>query len=260
MSLPPTSFERLPIPAHQAVARAVDKSSGIKKNASAEPGVPDSTATKNPPREFSFWDLVDIVNPLQHIPVVSTLYRKITGDEIGNFARVAGGAVYGGFLGAAAGGINALVVSETGRDIGEMVLDTFTGGQDKPPVVASADPMPLNPMSNGAAGHGGALFDGPANGGKLSGNRKTVATEQKPAIPVIEVRPSDKKNDLPAAANISTLPDFTVETAAKEPITKPTDKAAIQRAMLDALLKMQEMDKSEDSSAEHGDTVAEGLN
>src|SRR5262245_34046554 len=26
--------------------------------------------------------LIDIVNPLQHIPVISTLYRRITGDEI----------------------------------------------------------------------------------------------------------------------------------------------------------------------------------
>ncbi len=32
---------------------------------------------------FSFGDIVDIINPLQHIPVVSTIYREMTGDDIG---------------------------------------------------------------------------------------------------------------------------------------------------------------------------------
>ncbi|MBT5049270.1 MAG: hypothetical protein HOM58_12290 [Rhodospirillaceae bacterium] len=32
---------------------------------------------------FSFGDFLDIINPLQHIPVVSTIYRMVTEDEIG---------------------------------------------------------------------------------------------------------------------------------------------------------------------------------
>ena len=39
---------------------------------------------------ISFSDVLDIVNPLHHIPVVSTVYRMITGDEIGMGARMAG--------------------------------------------------------------------------------------------------------------------------------------------------------------------------
>ena len=49
---------------------------------------------------FSFGDLIDIINPLHHIPVLGTLYRKITSDEIDPAARVAGGALFGGPLGA----------------------------------------------------------------------------------------------------------------------------------------------------------------
>ena len=30
--------------------------------------------------DFSFHDLLDIVNPLQHLPVIGTIYRAITGD------------------------------------------------------------------------------------------------------------------------------------------------------------------------------------
>lgn len=72
--------------------------------------------------EFSFWDLVDIVNPLQHIPVVNAVYREITGDQINNFGRIAGGAIFGGFLGAAIGGVNAIAKNETGDDLGEMAM------------------------------------------------------------------------------------------------------------------------------------------
>ncbi|MEK9660974.1 MAG: hypothetical protein VW644_04435, partial [Alphaproteobacteria bacterium] len=68
----------------------------------------------------TFLDTVlDIVNPLQHLPVVSTLYRSITGDEIGAPARVIGGALFGGPLGAAGAVVNLAVEDATGRDIGE---------------------------------------------------------------------------------------------------------------------------------------------
>ncbi|MGR9091340.1 MAG: hypothetical protein ACU85U_12245 [Gammaproteobacteria bacterium] len=49
---------------------------------------------------LTFADVIDIVNPLQHIPVVSTFYRKLTGDTIDPAMRIAGGALFGGPLGA----------------------------------------------------------------------------------------------------------------------------------------------------------------
>jgi hypothetical protein len=261
MSLPPSSFERLPVPAHQAVAR-VDKALGVKKNASAEPGVPSADTAKSEGKEFSFWDLVDIVNPLQHIPVVSTIYRKITGDEIGNFARIAGGAVFGGFLGAAAGGVNALVASETGKDIGEMVLDSFTGDDKAETHVAAQDtPVELASYSATSApspsGNTGALFDSTAKGKAVS---KIEPKDEKPPIPVIEVRPI-KKNTMPVTQEIDSLPDFSSAkpAASDDKVTNAKDKAAIQRAMLDALLKMQELDKSASDDSTQP-SVADGLN
>jgi hypothetical protein len=56
---------------------------------------------------LTFGDFLDVINPLQHIPVVSTVYRMITGDEIGMGARLAGGALYGGPLGFVAAGVVA---------------------------------------------------------------------------------------------------------------------------------------------------------
>lgn len=50
---------------------------------------------------LTFRDVLDLINPLQHIPVVGNLYRKLTGDTLDPAIRVAGGALFGGPLGAA---------------------------------------------------------------------------------------------------------------------------------------------------------------
>ncbi|HCZ12942.1 MAG TPA: hypothetical protein DHV16_12065, partial [Nitrospiraceae bacterium] len=47
----------------------------------------------------SFGDILDIVNPLQHIPVVSTVYRSETGDKISPGSRIIGGAIFGQLFG-----------------------------------------------------------------------------------------------------------------------------------------------------------------
>ena len=44
--------------------------------------------------EFSFGDFLDIINPLQHIPIISSFYREITGDEISPHARVIGDTLF----------------------------------------------------------------------------------------------------------------------------------------------------------------------
>lgn len=68
---------------------------------------------------FSFWDMVDVVNPLQHIPFVSTLYREMTGDTIAPAPRVAGSTLFFGPIGLAGALANVFVEESTGKDIGE---------------------------------------------------------------------------------------------------------------------------------------------
>jgi hypothetical protein len=50
---------------------------------------------------FTFGDIIDIINPLQHIPIISSIYRKITGDVIAPSMQIAGDALFGGPIGAA---------------------------------------------------------------------------------------------------------------------------------------------------------------
>ena len=50
-------------------------------------------------QEASWRDAVDVVNPLQHIPLVSDYYREITGDEIGYLPKVIGGTLMSSLIG-----------------------------------------------------------------------------------------------------------------------------------------------------------------
>ncbi len=87
---------------------------------------------------FTFADLLDIVNPLQHIPVIGTIYRRITADTLDPGARLAGGALFGGPIGVAVAGVNAALEDATGKDAGAHVLAWFEGG-DTLPSTAVAD-------------------------------------------------------------------------------------------------------------------------
>jgi len=80
---------------------------------------------------FSFWDIIDAINPLQHIPIISTIYRKITGDEMGYAPRIAGDTLYSGIFGSLISGLvsavaNVFVDSTTGKDIGEHMMAAVT--------------------------------------------------------------------------------------------------------------------------------------
>lgn len=95
--------------------------------------------------EFGFWDLLDVINPLQHIPVVSTIYRAITGDELSGTARVLGGVLFGGPIGGAFAVFNAIFEDNTGRDLGDHALamtlgDDWGPGDDRPALAAASAP------------------------------------------------------------------------------------------------------------------------
>jgi hypothetical protein len=79
---------------------------------------------------MTFADLLDVVNPLQHIPIVSDLYRAVSGDEISAGARMAGGTLYGGALGFVGALANTMVEEMSGKDIGGNVLALFSGDGD----------------------------------------------------------------------------------------------------------------------------------
>ena len=94
--------------------------------------------------DFSFWDLLDVVNPLQHIPIISSVYREITGDTIKPVAEVAGGALFGGVIGMAASVANVVFEKVAGEDPVMLAYNTVTGNDDDsaPVALAKNDPAP----------------------------------------------------------------------------------------------------------------------
>ncbi|MFC4237641.1 hypothetical protein ACFOY8_20730 [Thalassospira xianhensis] len=89
---------------------------------------------------FEFTDFLDVINPLQHIPGVGMIYRSITGDELGNGARVVGGGLFGGIFGLAGAAVDAVVDLTTGEDTGSHIMAMFEDDQAPAdqPVMADA--------------------------------------------------------------------------------------------------------------------------
>lgn len=86
---------------------------------------------------FTEYDLLDLINPLQHIPFVSTLYREMTGDSIRPEARLAGGVALGGVLGFVSNLADVVFEQATGKDIGATIVAALVG--DAPEAVQLAD-------------------------------------------------------------------------------------------------------------------------
>lgn len=92
-------------------------------------------------RSEFFENLLDIVNPLQHIPVVSTVYRAVTGDQIAAPARLIGGALFGGPLGLASASANLFLEEATGGDLASHALALVNSFDDAPQLAGAAVPV-----------------------------------------------------------------------------------------------------------------------
>lgn len=104
----------------------------------AVPALPPTAQTPAPAAAdtedsgFSFGNLLDIVNPLQHFPVISTIYRHLTGDKIGVPEKIAGDTLYGGLLGLASSLGDAIFEQVTGKNVGDTVYAYLMGDDTQP--------------------------------------------------------------------------------------------------------------------------------
>jgi hypothetical protein len=106
---------------------------------------------------MGFGDFVDLINPLQHLPLVSEVYRNVTGDQISDGARHAGHALYGLALGGPLGMAGMLGYAMAGSAVSHALKepaaqDALPGAQvrasiaipeSKPQAEAAADPEPV---------------------------------------------------------------------------------------------------------------------
>ena len=77
-----SSVTVLDVTAPVAPARAATPATGATSDANSASSQTDTEFRLFGNDGFTFSDLMDIINPLQHIPVVSSIYRSLSGDEI----------------------------------------------------------------------------------------------------------------------------------------------------------------------------------
>jgi len=177
---------------------------------------------------LTFADLLDIVNPLQHIPIIGTLYRHLTGDALDAGARVIGGALFGGPVGIAIAGVNVLLEESTGRDAGDHVLALFTDG----------DAAPTAETAVAAAGPSGAVPDL-----GLLGPLPTATPDARPSpAPPIDLAALAPLAPAPSAPRVATMPDATGQprSRAVPPGATAADGGWFAQTMLAALEKYQD--------------------
>lgn len=85
-------------------------------------------------KQASWLDAIDVVNPLQHIPLVSDYYQEMTGDQIGYLPKIIGGSLFGGIYGLASSVLDVGVSETTGQSpldlVKTKVLDLVSGDDD----------------------------------------------------------------------------------------------------------------------------------
>lgn len=79
---------------------------------------------------FTFDDVIDLINPLQHLPILSSIYRGVTSDEISNGAQIAGGSLFGGPIGMFSTAVSVMFEEAPGGDVIDQVAPLFDGDRD----------------------------------------------------------------------------------------------------------------------------------
>jgi hypothetical protein len=101
-----------------------------------------------------FDEVIDVINPLQHIPFVSQLYQAIANDPISVGAKVIGGGLFGGAIGAASSAVTAMVEGINGESLittaSSFVKDVATSQETASPEYLPTTSTPLQ-ADNGEA-------------------------------------------------------------------------------------------------------------
>lgn len=206
-----------------------------------------ATDPANPSKEFSFfgddgvsfWDVLDMVNPLQHIPVISTAYRSLTGDQIDPGSRLIGGTLLGGPIGLVASAANVALEHGTGKDAGNHVLAWFDDAEEVPspnqPTYAQDEtvPKPQNTTTQATIpldpdvilAHEAAAF---AAGEASLTQAAETAAQQAPIPPILQqasLRPATQAQPFAGSAG-TWQPTSAQQTAfARQPFPTPEAEA-----------------------------------
>ncbi|MSO92318.1 MAG: hypothetical protein EXQ86_02820 [Rhodospirillales bacterium] len=252
-------------------AKAAEGASPAVDKAGAETGAVNSASRTPEPKFFedgapSFMDLLDIINPLQHIPVISSIYRELTGDTIGHTPRIAGGALFFGPIGAGIALANAFINETSGRDVGEHMIALLTKEAPAPTMVADAEKTPPDAVSLASIETAAGLPPVPLTAAGLTPVPAAAAEQPRPPEPTfnktagpipIETLPPELRDALrqqkrPEASNDAGAHKL-AQRKAKEPMV-PASMARRQWATDADAFAAAAPKKKKDAQAEAADT------
>jgi hypothetical protein len=183
-------------------------------------------------------DVIDVVNPLQHIPVVSTVYRWLTGDTISPAAELAGGALYGGVVGLAASAATVAVDGLMGGSADQQLMVALLG--PSPFADDGAATTTDNPSSSIDLAQAPAADDGmPASrgAGLAQAALNGLASSPTAAAPALQEVPADlleTLSKLPNAAHDQNGPAPAPSAAPTEPVLAVQPAATAQPQVIGA--------------------------
>jgi hypothetical protein len=191
------------------VESVADKITDAAKSSSRVPSRSLTAASDSSP---SFWDFLDVINPLQHIPIINSVYRNLTGDHIGAVARTIGGGLFGGPMGLVASVFENMVVQTSGKDFGEQIAGLFGGDDDK-----SIDQLDERTKLAGAAASGSVATGAPLD---LTIRPSDIPDDVAP-MPAQEQPPAVRQNLAQADIVPNSVPPIPVPIAVAPTVTAP---------------------------------------
>jgi hypothetical protein len=213
----------------------------------AAPAAASAPATKAASTDSgsSFWDdLLDVVNPLQHLPVVGTVYRAVTGDKIGDLEKVAGDTLYGGPMGLASSLADVAFEKITGKDFGSTVM-TFVGLEHDDDTTALAANTPEADSKATVAGNAPLKLADASIATAAPTSITNLATLTPVTIPVQAATPSIAPADS-KPVDISADTDALLSALARNGVT-----GQMQTQALDAYRRTMSMNAAPVSAALH---------
>jgi len=112
-----------PAPAGVRSAPVWMKSASTDSTPAADQSSAEPVAAK--PKESFLHHLWDVVNPLQHLPIIGTLYRAVTGEKLDAVEKIAGDTLYGGLWGAVSSIADVAFEGLTGKSFEDTALALF---------------------------------------------------------------------------------------------------------------------------------------
>lgn len=159
---------------------------------------------------MSFWDVLDVINPLQHIPVVNRIYRAITGDEIKTPAKMAGAALLFGPVGLAVAAADSVLENATGKDAMGHAMALFKDDAAEAPATAYAQAAPQQPAPQQVAQQQERPAPAQAQAQVADAGMTRQALERRQAAELAEGPAASAARaalaGLPASAAVGTLP------------------------------------------------------